>query len=76
MKESFEKYVVCGRIPGADDDTLAEIKIRHGQSPVKEFVEKMLYDGRIPNDWQTRSPTTLENRYGEWAYIQDVIRIK
>jgi hypothetical protein len=76
MAKPFEKYAVCGRIPGDDDDTLAEIRIRQGRSPIIEFVEKVLYDGRIPKDWKDRPPTHVENRYGEWAYIHDVIRMK
>ena len=76
MAKPFKKYIVCGRIPGADDDTLAEITIDPKQSPIVEFVEKVLYGGDIPVDWQTRSPKVSENRYGEWVYIQDVIELK
>lgn len=76
MDNTSKKYIVSGRVPGADDDTLAEITIDPEQSPVVEFIENVLYGGDIPRDWQTRPPTKSENRYGEWAYIQDLIELE
>ena len=43
---------------------------------METFIEKTLYDGNIPPDWQTRPPTQSENRYGEWAYIQNLIELE
>jgi hypothetical protein len=76
MNCTFKKYIVSGRVPGADDDTLAEITVYPEQSPIVEFIEKVLYVGDIPPDWQTRPPTESENKYREWAYIQDLIELE
>jgi hypothetical protein len=71
-----KKYIIQGRIPGDDDDTVAELTLTPDECPVETFIEKTLYDGNIPADWQTRPPTKSENRYGEWAYIQNVIELE
>ena len=75
MPKLSKKCIVCGRVPGDDDDTLAELVLTPDECPIETFVEKILYDGNIPSDWQTRPPTRSENRYGEWAYIQHVIEL-
>ncbi len=69
---NLTKYIVSGRIPGDDDDTVAEVSVEGAESPIDVFIERILYDGDIPDDWKSRPPNILENRYGEWAYIQSV----
>lgn len=69
---NLTKYIVSGRIPGDDDDTVAEVSVEGAESPVDVFIERILYDGDIPDDWKSRPPNILENRYREWAYIQSV----
>lgn len=76
MPKPSKKYIICGRIPGDDDDTLAELSLPPDECPMETFIEKTLYDGNIPADWQTRPPTKSENRYGEWAYIQNLIELE
>ncbi len=70
-----KKFIVSGRIPGDDDDTLAEVSVEIDETPVNVFIERILYDGNIPADWKFRQPNKLENHYGEWAYIQNVIEL-
>ena len=66
------KFTVIGRVPGDDDDTVAEIIVHGDQSPANVFIEKILYNGDMPADWTTRQPSHAENSYGEWAYIQNI----
>lgn len=70
-----KKFIVSGRIPGDDDDTLAEVSVEVDETPVNVFIERFLYDGVIPADWKFRQPNKLENNYGEWACIQYVIEL-
>ena len=67
------RFVVQGRIPGEDDDTVTEVVVFGDESPSDRFVETILYGGNIPKDWKYRNPELVENRYGEWAYIQSVV---
>lgn len=69
------KFIVQGRVPGDDDDTAAEVVINGDESPTDVFIESFLYRGNIPKDWKQRPPNTLENRYGEWAYVHSVIEL-
>ncbi len=70
-----KSYIVHGRIPGDDDDTFARLHLSPEECPIEAFIERILYGGNIPRDWQSRSPTSLENRFGEWAYIHGVIQL-
>lgn len=73
---STKRYLISGRIPGDDDDTVAELHIGPADCPVTTFIEKMLYKGEIADDWQSRPPTRRENRYGEWAYVTQLIAME
>ena len=72
MKQT-QNFIIQGRIPGDDDDTLAEVWVNDQESPTDVFIETILYGGNIPEDWKSRPPNVLENRYGEWAYVHSVV---
>lgn len=69
-----QKFIIQGRIPGDDDDTLAEVWVDDEESPTDVFIETILYEGSMPEDWKIRPPNVIENRYGEWAYVHSVIQ--
>jgi len=66
-------YVVHGRIPGDDADTMAYVQVGLDDRPSVTFIRDVLYDGKIPDDWESRDPTISENKNGEWAYIHDIL---
>lgn len=73
MNSKSRYFVIQGRIPGESEDTMAYIEARVGEVPTTKFIHDSLYQGRIPDDWETRSPTIKENSSGQWAYIRNVI---
>jgi hypothetical protein len=73
--DSQKHFVVLGRIPGADDDTMAHVQVLPGLNPASVFIREILYGGSLPCDWESRAPLPSENRFGEWAYIHQIIGI-
>ena len=52
---------------------MAYIEVSGCEAATAKFVRDILYQGRIPDDWETRCPTSKENKIGEWANIRKVI---
>lgn len=75
MNSESSRYIVSGRVPGDDNDTVADFWVTADLSPIEYFIEEVLYGRQIPHDWKVRAPTKSENRYGDWAYISQVIEI-
>ena len=73
MNSKSRHFVIQGRIPGAPEDTMAYVAVSGGEAPTAKFIRDFLYQGRIPDDWETRCPTSEENMSGEWACIRNVI---
>ncbi len=69
-------WMVCGRIPGDDDDSMEYVTTLDDESPTAAFVERM-YEGNdtLPKDWADRDPRPGETTWGAWIYINQTVEI-
>jgi hypothetical protein len=75
IEETERYFIVIGRIPGADEDTIAPICVVGDEDPADKFTHDILYQGVMPADWKEREPNYAENRHLEWRFINAVIEI-
>jgi hypothetical protein len=73
--ETERHFIVSGRIPGADEDTISHVCVVGDEDPADKFTLDILYEGDLPEDWKERNPTYAENRHLEWRFINSVIEI-
>lgn len=69
-------WMVCGRIPGDDDDSMEYVTTVGDEDPTDAFT-LMMYDGsaRLAEDWREREPNQSENPHGEWVYVNKTVEI-
>lgn len=48
--DSVKHYIVAGRIPGDDEDTIEHVTCGPGEDPWVAFVEQVLYDDVVPTE--------------------------
>jgi hypothetical protein len=75
VDDTERHFIVSGRIPGADEDTIAPICVVGDEDPADKFTHDILYQGVMPADWKEREPNYAENRHLEWRFINAVIEI-
>lgn len=76
FEEPVERFfIVSGRIPGADEDTITHVCVVGDEDPADKFIHDVLYGGNLPADWKERNPTYKENSHYAWSFINAVIEI-
>ena len=76
LRKDERHFIVSGRIPGDDEDTVSHVVVPLDVDPWHKFVETLYEDAdeALPADWSTQDRIT-ESGCVEWAILCAIIEI-